>query len=436
MVKKLCISIIICFFCSLFAGCYDKYEVDDLAYVIAIGIDKGTTNILRLTLQLAKPTAIGGGGGGGGGGGVSEGGKEAMTFLTVETPSIVSGLNMANNVIGKKISLSHAKTLVFSKELARDGIGSYINSLPRNREIRPNIMVVVSRNSAEDYIKAIEPTLVINPAKFYELSYDAFKFTGFTARTDFHRFYSQAKSTCQSPVAVLAGVSRFESSKEFDLKGSTFADKGRPYPLEGDFKAGEMPKTGDVKAEVMGLAVFDGSKMIGELDGEETLYHLMLDGEYNHSFITIPDPLKKEDMVILDVKQSRYPVKRVDISGGKPKIYAKIMLEADIQAIESGIEYERPENIRILEKSYEDFIREGISRYLKRTTGEFKADINGFGKIAKIKFLTWDEWEKFNWLNKYKDSTFDVDVDLKIRRTGLMIKTVPIKSSEGKSMSE
>jgi len=392
-----------------------------MAYVIAIGLDKGKTNILRLTLQIARPTAIGGEN--------AKGGEEAIHIITVETPSIFSGLNMANNVVSRRLNLSHAKAIVFSKELAMEDVSKYINAFVRDRETRPNIQILVSRTSAEDYLRAVSPTLVINPAKFFELSFKTYKYTAFTANTDLHRFNSNMKSISQSPVAVLAGVNEVTDSKDINIKGSTYKDKGRDLPLEGDFKAGDISKAGETQAEIMGLAVFDGARMVGELDGGETSLFLMITGEYNKSFITLPDPIDKGKIVILDVKKSREPFLKVELNGDKPKIYVKIMLEGDIQSIQSGIEYENLDNIEILEHEYEKAIKEGMEKLLNRSAQELKSDIFGFGKKAKAKFLTWDDWEKYEWKKKYQSSTFEVEVDFKIRRTGLMIKTSPVYSS-------
>ena len=422
MIKKLCMILVIIVFCTMFTGCFDADEVDELAFVVAIGIDKGKTNIARVTLQMVKPAAIGAGGQGGG-----EGGEKAVTVITIEAPAVISALDQANNLVSKKIDLSHAKTMVFSREVATEGIEAYINAFPRIREIRPNIEIIVSRDSAEEYIKAATPILEINPAKYYELTYDTFSFTGFTESTDLHSFSWKAKSGYQSPVATLAGVSKFNNSNEIDSSASTYKEKGRPFPLEGDYKAGDLPKVGDIKAEIMGLAVFNHGKMVGELDGEETMFHLMVGGNYEHSYVTIPDPLKNDTVVIADVFQSRKPVSKIRFDNGKPVIDVKVSLEANIYSIQSGIEYENPKNTIILEKAYEDFILKGIEKYLNRTAQEFHSDICGFGKIVKGRFLTWDEWEKFGWPNRYKDSRFTVNTDLKIRRTGLMVRTMPIK---------
>ena len=59
--EKLLAIIILLIFSFTLTGCYDRREIDDLAYVIALGLDIGQTNELRMTLQLALPIAMGSG---------------------------------------------------------------------------------------------------------------------------------------------------------------------------------------------------------------------------------------------------------------------------------------------------------------------------------------------------------------------------------------
>lgn len=427
--KKMTLVILLFFACSLFSGCYDRREIDDLAYVIAIGFDKGTTNILRMTLQLAVPTAIGGGGEGGGGGG---GGEKALTLTSIDTPTIYTGLNMVNTYLSKQLNMSHAKIVVFSEELAREGIGQYIHALIRGREFRPNMTVIVAKGRADEFIKSNKPVLEINPAKLYELILGTYRYTGFIANTQLINFYLQEESSYHQAVAVLAGVSKYENVDEFSSEDSTAGKKNEPMITEGDYIAGNIPRIGFGKSEIMGLAVFDGDRMVGELDGEETLYHLMLSGQYNHSSMSIRDPLVKDKLVVLNVIQSRKPVHKVRLVDGKPKIYAQVRLEADILSIQSGKNYEDIKNTGILEKAAEDQIREGMLQCLNKTSKVFHTDICGFGKEVKKKVLTWEDWLKVDWLKKYKDASFTVDVDLKIRRPGLLIRTVPGYSIEGR----
>jgi spore germination protein KC len=146
--------------CIWLSGCYDAREIDDLAYVMAIGLDKGTSNVLRITLQISLPTKIAGGGGKAGEGGEGK----SSTLTTMEAPSIHSGLNMINTYISKQINLSHAKLMVISEELAREGVHEFIHTMIRDREFRPEMFIVVSRSKAEDFLSEVKPILEENPS--------------------------------------------------------------------------------------------------------------------------------------------------------------------------------------------------------------------------------------------------------------------------------
>jgi len=161
-----------------------------------------------------------------------------------------------NSYVSKQLNMSQIKVLVFSEELAREGIEKYINALMRGREFRPHSYVIVARgtgNAAERYLRAVEPELESNPAKYYEMLLSAYTYTGFTANTSLTNFYKNMVSESTQPLAVLADISKFEKSDDINMDNSSYQEKGREFPLEGDFKAGDMPKVGTIKSEVMGL---------------------------------------------------------------------------------------------------------------------------------------------------------------------------------------
>jgi len=421
--KRLSALISVFLLLSVLTGCYDKREIDDMAYVVAIGLDKGENNKLRMTLQIAVPTAIGAGNEGGGGEV-----EKASTITVIETPTIYSGFNIANAYISKEINVSHAKVIVFSEELAKEGLEKYIHSLMRQREFRSNMFIAVSRGSAEEYIRNVKPQLEANPAKFYEMTFRSYEYTATTANTSLLNFYKALESTSAQAVATLVGVGDFEKSDEINIDDSTYKEKGKGLLMESDFFAGDLPKAGESKAEIMGLAVFKGEKMVGELDGEETGYHLMLGGEFRNAYYTFPDPIKEDEFVILNIKQSRHPFRSVKIVDGKPLIHVRVNLEADITSIQSNINYEDLDKMKILENKVKEVLTDGIMRYLNKTK-ELGVDLCGFGNEIRKKFLTWDEWAEFNWLSKYEDADFNVEVEFDIRRTGLMVRSQPAKQS-------
>ncbi len=427
MRKKLSIILVFVFLSMCLSSCYDLREVDDMAYVIGIGLEKGKTNELRMTLQFALPGKTSGEGSGGGD-------SEVSSLTVIETPTLYAGLNMINTYISKQVNFSHAQIVVFSEELAREGIHKYIHAMQRGKEFRGSMHVTVARNcTAKEYLENVKPTLELNPAKYYEMNLDTYKYTGFAGETTLINFYMFEECTCRQAFATLVGVSRYEDPDQFSNVNSSYTEKGRENPVEGDFYAGSIPKFYEIKSEIMGLAVFDGDKMTGILDGGETTCQQMLYGTYRSSYMSIPDPKHEGKYILLNVKQSRKPEHSVVLDNGAPRIKAKVKLEADILSIQSGENYESSENLPYLENAAEVFIKADMLKMLEKTK-VMNTDVCGFGRAIKKKYLLWADWKDVHWLKIYKDSTFDIEVELKIRRPGLMIRSAPAMGSEGETM--
>jgi spore germination protein KC len=414
---------------SVFTGCYDSIEVDEQTYVIAIGIDKGKIAPLKVTIQYANAGALTPGGSGGSNAG-------GVLNVTIEAVTMAGALNELNGFIGKTLDVSHALLVVYSEDYARSGLAASMYGINRNRDLRPTMYMAISRGSAENYLKSIIPVQEIDPTKYYEMLFSAFSNTGYSIDTDVFKFYNDMESPAIQPTSNLVGVNKYNSSSEFTDEASTYKEKGHVIPFEGDFKAGDLPRVGDLKGELMGLTVFDGDKLVGELDGEAAMNYLMVTGKFNRGILTIPDPKVPDKYVILNVRQSRKPTNKVDINSSSPKLHTKIQLEGDITIIQSGYNYEELEKLPILESAIEAFVKKDVEYLVNKTIVDYKSDIFGFGKEVKKKFLTIKEWEAYEWLSKYKDSTFSVDVDMKIRRPGLQLRTLPVTNSEGKENSK
>ena len=147
----------------ILSGCTRSVEPNDLAYVVAIGIDTADKpELYDFTLQIANPQAISGGSNQEGG----EGGKETVSNLTITAPNIYSAVNIANHIYSKNVSLAHTKLIVVCEEIARtEGLAGLGETIARNEEIRPNTYLSVVKKEAKDYLKEIKPTNEVNPVK-------------------------------------------------------------------------------------------------------------------------------------------------------------------------------------------------------------------------------------------------------------------------------
>jgi spore germination protein KC len=174
--------------------------------------------------------------------------------------------------------------------------------------------------------------------------------------------------------------------------------------------------------------------MVGEMDGEAATDYLLVNGEFHNAYQTFADPQVQGAYVVLNMSQKSKPVRRVKIVAGKPQISVQIALDADMQTIQSGYNYEDVKKLPILEQAAETQLTDEIASFLAQTASTFHSDICGFGDNAKGLFLTWKDWDNYRWLQKYKDATFDVSVRVRIRRPGMILQSGPIPSSEGASM--
>ena len=111
--KKISILILIILFIFSFSPSYRALNLDNAAFVAAMGIDKSDTNNLKVSFEFLSPSSSG------------EGSSEMTPVInSVDCSSITNGINMMNAYLGRKVNLSHCKLIVFSEELAKEGISN------------------------------------------------------------------------------------------------------------------------------------------------------------------------------------------------------------------------------------------------------------------------------------------------------------------------
>lgn len=187
--------IILAVFIVIFSisGVYSTKNLDNLAYVIALGLDVGTNNPLKLTVQLTKTASSSG----------SNESSSANIVNSVECSSIESGLNLFNSYISRRTNLSHCKVLVMSEELAASGISDYIYTLLECVSMSPHANVIISKNQAEEFIKYSTPVLESLTSNYYETVLSSSEYTGFTQNVTLIKFFNSYVDSFQEPVSIL-----------------------------------------------------------------------------------------------------------------------------------------------------------------------------------------------------------------------------------------
>lgn len=124
-------------------GCGGKREVEELIFVMGIGIDLGKKEGTYLvTMQMAEPTI--------GGGGAAE---LKNTTISVETPSLSFVTEKINEAFDKQPFPGTAKIIVIGEELARSGINEVLDYLQRFYQYRRTAYLLIARGEAKDILE-------------------------------------------------------------------------------------------------------------------------------------------------------------------------------------------------------------------------------------------------------------------------------------------
>ena len=148
--------------------------------------------------------------------------------------------------------------------------------------------------------------------------------------------------------------------------------------------------------------------------------------------MTIEDKNEEQKAIPLDIRLGRKTKIDGYFKNNTPVIDIKIQIEADVGAIQSRLPYEDLKNLSDLNNQIETTIKNGVEETINKAQTEWNTDIFGFGKKIARNFLTTTEFEKYNWLEHFKDAKINVEVDANVRRTGLMMESSPIKYNETK----
>jgi spore germination protein KC len=394
----------------LLTGCNGARESEEVAYIVAIGLDKAEQEgMIKVSYQIARPNVEGTKG---------ESDKDII-LLTNTAVNIAESLNLLNSTTPLVPSTSHIKVFIVGEELAHQGLGDMWGSLERYRGYRGSMFVLVARGTAREFLEKNKPLFNISISKYYEAMLGSGIETGYYLRTSFHQFYIRLKSPSAQPYAALVGVSPLLGEGKITTKN---VPGGK---IEG-YIAGDIPIQGGNPVEFAGTAIFSGDKMVGTLSTTETRMLAMLLGEYSHGFITVVDPLVSESFVNVILRLGSKPDIKVVLADGHPVITVNIKLEAEISNLPSGINYEQGSYLTSLEEQINKVCQQEMVNLIRHTQ-EVDADVAGFGYYIRPLFTSNQDYLDYNWLEQYKQAEVNVTIHTKVRRTGLLIRTYPVK---------
>lgn len=407
LIKYVCLFLVFSLLLTSLSGCYNIYNIDHLAYAVALGIDFGENNNLKLSFQLSIP--------GGDSGSSNSSQSDSSVVNSIECSSIDSGINLLNSYISKEVNLSHCKVIVFSEKFAYNGLSESIYTLMNNVQVRPDCNVIISRCDAEYFLTNSKPVLEKLSARYYEVAPNSSDYTAYTENITLSKFFSDLTDTSAQSYAILGGVHTESTKNVNSTKTGTEKDS--------DNKANETLTDSKTNIENMGLAVFSNDRLVGELTGIESICHQIITSNLNICNISISNPFEEGKTLSLRLHLCNKTNNNVKLTSTGPYITSKIKIEARILTMDENIQYLNSKNIQILEKYINSYLEAQMYQYLYKISKEYNSDIDAFGKHVLKNFKTWDEWDNYNWLENFKNSFFNVSVETKVKSGYILMET-------------
>lgn len=375
----------------LLAGCWDRKEIEDTAFVLALGLDKGEEGKVAVTVQLAVPRQIAGQQGQSGKAG---GGAPAVT-QRFEQPTVSEALRDLETFTSRRISMVHLKVLVIGRELAEAGFYHHLGILTRYREKRRTVMMMIADGTAEE-ILTLEAAIERDPALYLEdLTRRAYERTARAPRIDLHRFLLAFETLAQEAVVPVVRVRTVRPGMEGPVQ----------------------------KAQLLGAALFEKARMVGMLTPEETETYMMLTGLMDSFIETVVDPQNPEGKVVAEMTEEQ---RQVRFTPGHPvRIEMDVKTEAELREIQAreGAQM-TPATLAEIDKALSERLTRKANALVRKLQQEYKVDIVGFGHYVKMRFLDWPSWVSYDWPKQFPNAEIRINVQSYIRRVGMTVQPV------------
>ncbi len=383
--KKLIILPII----LLLTGCWNYYELNNLAICTGIAIDK-IDNKYEVTYLIsnAKKNETS-----------SKDGEAGTTTYNGTGETIQEAINDLQIKMPFEPYSGHLVVAVISDEIAKEGLENILDYLARDTESRNFFYILLSKNTkAKNILEIISPlqtfpsqtiakdieTSSDNSSLIYKITYNDFIYT----------LLEQGINPVLNSVTILGNKEEGTDTKEL---------------------TNTIPQA-TIKIDTLGI--FKEDKLIGWATLDESKGINLLSNNVENIYIKT----KCEDKYMMNHIENIKVKTNIDLDNNK--VLVKIKGKTSLIETNCKINLETPETIKTIEQN----IKEELNRIINESTylvqKKYKTDVLGYGKIIHKKNpKKWKEI-KNNWNEIFKNLKIETEIDLTLEEQGSLIQTI------------
>ncbi|RRN56926.1 Ger(x)C family spore germination protein [Bacillus subtilis] len=368
--------------CILLTGCWDRTEINDIAFVVSSAIDKKKDQY-RVAMQIPLVGQLGGQTGGGGG----TAGSKTWYVDSASGTTIREANNKLQTSLSRTINTSHRRTVIIGEDMARDGVAPVFDILTRNPQNRLTALILVSRGEARDILNT-DVQLEQFPAEMIrELAIIA------TSRPVFlSRFMSDLVEIGSDPYAPVISASKTKPGGK-----------------------------GKSNLKIDGLAIFKKDRLMDIFKDEHMTAALMLLNQARQPEFIVDLPIQMGQASI-QLQKSNASFHAAE-KNGKLSMTIEIRAKGIIMENQSTYETRETDQYYIIQKALNRTIKKDVISTVHRLQ-KLKADPAGFQDRTIRSTATTKNLLKKEWEEVYKDMEVHVVPIVTIEQGGVLYKTI------------
>lgn len=366
-------------------GCLGKIEINDLAMVMAVGIDKGDkAETVRVTVQIARPADTRGQTG-------APSGQtgEPIYSASADGRTIFEAVRNLARYSSRRVFWAHNFIIVINEDFAREeGVQDIIDFFTRNYELRMRTWVVVTPEKASEMVST-QTGLEVIPGQSIDNLFRYSRIVAEAPRTDMKTF--QAAYLSENTHPVLARV--------------TLVDRGISNKKPQQYGTVKQVSLG-------GTGVFKRDKLIGVLSPRETKGLIWFVENVESRIVVLPCPTNPKKQASVELKNQKFNVTPFyHDDDGTIQYDVHLITYADMVELGCSTNLDNTEVLAQLEKDLEKKLTQEIVEVVQKAQHKYKVDFLELGKVFQNKYpAEWKQARK-NWEREFSKAQVKVKVE-------------------------
>lgn len=396
IISKVLLFLLILIISSPLTACKNpiptSYEIEDLDFIIALGIDKGTENKenVRVTVVSEKIE----------GSGKNSQQVKSADIVASDGKTIFDALRNISTLNKKKLFWGHIKYVLIGEDIARNNVLSYLDIISRDHEIRPDVTPIVVKGTTAEGI--------LNSGK---------------ACNEFIPDLLKSLLDNAGSNSISRNINLTEALIVFD---NEYSDAYLPY-IELK-KNNESDSTNKSEIILKGYAAFKGTDLVDFIPEGTARGINWITGKVITALIVAKDSSGKN--VSLEVIDSDAKIKS-KFNDNIPEVTINIKMSSAIDEQFSQIDIYTESELDNLEKEQKDWVKGEVQSALDFARKN-NIDMFDFGDLIYHQHpLKW-KFIKSDWKTILSNMKINVVVESKISRTYLRKEPIRNKSGENK----